>query len=168
MNFILARGYQNLQHWDMDGQEWLKQTQRAAPRYWIFADNVWQCMKNGNLSNLVDEEPVRHISLHEAQAYCHWAHRRLPSESEWEYAATLGNPVFYWGELWEWTATAFEPYPGFVPDIYKEYSAPWFYTHQALRGASYATQQRIRSPHYRNFYMNERDDIFVGFRTCAL
>lgn len=166
--FILAGGYQNSEHWDVNGQAWLALTQRTSPRYWKLTDGVWQCKLNATLTKLIDTDAVRHISLHEARAYCHWAHRRLPTETEWEYAATLGNPNFYWGELWEWTSTPFEPYPGFSPDVYKEYSAPWFYTHQALRGASCATQQRIRSPRYRNFYLHDRDDIFVGFRTCAL
>ena len=91
-----------------------------------------------------------------------------PPPAEWEYAASSGNPDFRWGELWEWTGSAFEPYPGFSADAYLEYSAPWFGTHQVLRGASFVTQQRIRSPRYRNFFMPERDDIFAGFRTCVI
>jgi EgtB-related family protein len=70
--------------------------------------------------------------------------------------------------VWEWTATPFGPYPGFAPDPYAEYSAPWFGTHRAVRGASFATPPRLVHPRFRNFYLPERDDIFVGFRTCAL
>jgi len=69
--------------------------------------------------------------------------------------------------LWEWTASPFEPYPGFEPDRYREYSAPWFMTHQVLRGASFATPARLVSPRFRNFYLPERDDLFCGFRTCS-
>jgi ergothioneine biosynthesis protein EgtB len=167
INFIQADGYNNKAYWDEAGRAWLTNKQRIAPLYWQQIAGVWQCNRNGKFITLNENEPVRHISLHEAQAYCRWANRRLPSEEEWEYAATMANGKFHWGELWEWTSSPFEPYAGFSPDTYKEYSAPWFYTHQSLRGASFVTQDRIRSPHYRNFYMADRDDIFVGFRTCA-
>ena len=79
-----------------------------------------------------------------------------------------GRAGFAWGAVWEWTATPFEPYPGFTPDRYLEYSAPWFGTHQVLRGASFATPPRFRSPAFRNFFTPERDDLYGGFRTCAL
>lgn len=167
-NFMLDGGYQNPQLWDKAGRDWLTLAQRIAPRYWQQDSGLWRYERFGKLIDLVDHEAVRHISLFEAQAYCRWAQRRLPSEAEWEYAATMDNQNFHWGDLWEWTASPFEPYPGFSADVYKEYSAPWFYTHQSLRGASFATQQRLRSPRYRNFYMADRDDIFVGFRTCAI
>lgn len=167
-NFMQDGGYGKLQFWDDAGRAWLATTQRAAPRYWRRDGELWLCERFGKLIELIDDEPVRHISLHEAQAYCRWAGRRLPTEAEWEYAACTGNPDFRWGELWEWTGSAFEPYPGFSADAYLEYSAPWFGTHQVLRGASFATQQRIRSPRYRNFFMPERDDIFAGFRTCVI
>ena len=168
LEFILDGGYANPQYWSEAGRVWLKQEKRAAPRYWQFDDDAWSCVRFGTHLHLPLHEPVRHVCLHEAQAYCRWSGRRLPTEAEWEFSALSGNADFHWGELWEWTDTAFAPYPGFMPDVYREYSEPWFYTHQVLRGASFATQQRMRSPKYRNFYMAERDDMFVGFRTCAL
>ncbi len=72
------------------------------------------------------------------------------------------------GNVWEWTASVFEPYPGFVLDPYKEYSQPWFGTHKVLRGGSFATSRRLLRNTWRNFYTPDRGDIFAGFRTCAL
>ena len=131
------------------------------PRYW----------KDGEVRRFdrwvprVAQEPVMHVSWHDAQAYCAFAGRRLPTEAEWEYAAL--NGLEGTGQVWEWTADAFLPYPGFVRDPYREYSEPWFGTHKVLRGGSFATPARIARPRFRNFYTPERADIFAGFRTCA-
>jgi iron(II)-dependent oxidoreductase len=170
--FMADGGYQNRQFWSVAGSAWLMQQERSSPRYWQ-RDNetgggAWRSSRFGRLSTLAPAEPVRHVCLYEAQAYCAWLGRRLPTEAEWEYAALSGQAGFRWGQLWEWTASPFEPYPGFVADRYREYSEPWFMTHQVLRGASFATPARFASARYRNFYRPERDDIFAGFRTCAL
>ena len=168
MEFIEEGGYDNPRYWSAAGREWLMRQVCSAPRYWQRDGNGWQAMRFGQWTTLLPYEPVRHISLYEAQAFCMWAGRRLPTEAEWEFAATSSHPAFRWGSLWEWTCTPFEPYPGFEPDAYREYSAPWFMTHQSVRGASFATRLRMYSPKYRNFYVPERSDIFVGFRTCTL
>jgi ergothioneine biosynthesis protein EgtB len=166
--FIADGGYQNPRYWTPAGRAWLMQVENSAPAHWSRDGSRWHCTSFSERIALAMDEAVRHVSLYEAQAYCMWAGRRLPSEAEWEYAAQSGHPSFHWGDLWEWTATPFEPYAGFEADAYREYSAPWFGGHQVLRGASFATPLRFRSPKFRNFYLPHRNDMFVGFRTCAL
>jgi iron(II)-dependent oxidoreductase len=167
-DFVEDGGYLNPRYWSPAGQAWRMQQKRTAPRDWRREGKIWRAMRFGTLTALAPSQPVRHLSLYEAQAYCAWAGRRLPSEAEWEFAALSGHPAMRWGDLWEWTCTPFEPYPDFAADRYLEYTAPWFGTHQVLRGASFVTRPRMRSPKYRNFYSPERDDMFVGFRTCTL
>jgi ergothioneine biosynthesis protein EgtB len=84
-DFMRAGGYQNLQLWDEAGRAWLATTQRTAPRYWQQAGEQWQCARFGRLIELAADEAVRHISLHEAQAYCRWAKTRFPTEAEMAY-----------------------------------------------------------------------------------
>ena len=110
-----------------------------------------------------------HINLYQAEAYCAATNRRLPTEKEWEFAATHSAAFREsTGQVWEWAASPFAPYPGFAPDAYKEYSEPWFHDHQVLKGGSFATHPRLKYPQYRNFYLPERNDMFAGFRTCAI
>ncbi len=110
--------------------------------------------------------PAVHLSAADAEAWCRWAGRRLPTEAEWECAA-LQAPAFTWGEVWEWTATNFEPYPEFMPHPYRDYSQPWFGSRRVLRGACDATSPWLAHPRYRNFFEPQRSDIFAGFRSCA-
>jgi len=164
--FVEADGYRQPQWWSESGQAWLAASGQTMPRYWRRKNGIWQQRRFANWIELAPGQPVIHLTAHEAEAWCRWAGRRLPSEAEWEYAALhAGN--FAWGsQVWEWTASAFAPYPGFSPDPYAEYAEPYFHTHRSVRGGSFATRERMRHPRYRNYYEAQRDDIFVGFRSC--
>jgi iron(II)-dependent oxidoreductase len=112
-DFVADGGYDNRAFWSQSGADWLMRQERSAPRYWQRDGSQWRTMRFGQLTTLAGAEPVRHVNLYEAQAYCAWAGRRLATEAEWEYAALSGHPAFRWGQLWEWTASPFEPYPDF-------------------------------------------------------
>lgn len=140
----------------------------AAPAHWRRGVQGWESRWFDRWRPLPLDEPVVHVSAHEAEAYCRWAGRRLPSAAEWEHAADALGPSFDWGHgVWEWTASDFLPYPGFAPGPYKDYSAPWFGDHRELRGGAFATHERMHDLRYRNFFLPQRNDIFAGFRTAA-
>ena len=170
--------YADARCWTESGWSWRKDVGLVAPRYLQRRDGAWQVQRFGRWQWLDLNLPAVHLSAHEAQAYCRWARRRLPTEAEWERAAVqgaggvgaavVGPQAFRWGDVWEWTASAFAPFPGFTPHPYRDYSAPWFDGRPVLRGASYLTQPRMRHPRYRNFFTAERTDVPAGFRTCAL
>ena len=141
---------------------------QAPPRYLRRESGLWQQQRGGHWQALDTRLPACHLSAHEAQAWCAWAGRRLPSEAEWERAAVRSGDRFAWGAVWEWTASDFQPYPGFRPHPYVDYSAPWFGSRRVLRGASFGTQPRLHDVRYRNFYPPDRNDIFAGFRTCTI
>lgn len=168
--FVEDNGYQRPQYWSPSGTLWLMQQERSTPLYWVREGKWWSTRRFGRDIALNPTEAVRHLSLYEAQAYCIWAKRRLPFESEWEFAASYNHPVFHWGDLWEWTCSPFEPYPGFSADSIAYGAEPGaaFGSHQSVRGASFASQPRMRSIRHRNFLMPERCEDFTGFRTCQL
>jgi iron(II)-dependent oxidoreductase len=136
-----------------------------APRYWKKIDAAWHERRFDQWIALAEGEPVRHVDWNEANAYCAWAGRRLPTEAEFEFS--LKNNSISSGSVWEWTSTDFLPYPGFAADPYEDYSQPWFGTHKVLRGASFSTPRRMVRAQFRNFYQPHRGDVFCGFRTCA-
>jgi gamma-glutamyl hercynylcysteine S-oxide synthase len=148
-------------------------TSRRLPSY-VRRDSVgYEKQEFGVWKPLNLQTTAVHISLADAQDYCVWAGRRLPTEAEWELAASTitsntASDEFHWGEVWEWTSSAFAPYPGFVAHPYLDYSAPWFGSRQVLRGACAATQPMMKNVKYRNYFTPDRTDIYAGFRTCMV
>lgn len=168
LRFVEAGGYATPDFWPGPAGAWRREQAAPHPQRWRRADGGgWQSRWFDRWRPLALDAPAIHVNAWEAEAYCRWAKRRLPSAAEWECAAR--DPRFVWGaSVWEWTADAFIPYPGFVAGPYVDYSRPWFGDHRELRGGSFATQPRLRHPAYRNFFTPERTDVFAGFRTVAL
>ena len=142
-------------------------------RFWSDEGNAWRAAMKNVKAGAPDDFAAMHVNYFEAEAYCRWQNRRLPTEFEWEHAATSSDAFLSsTGHVWEWTASAFAPYPGFRPERYREYSEPWFDSHGVLhlvlKGGSFVTHPRLKYPQYRNFYTPERNDMFCGFRTCAV
>jgi len=161
--FVDDGGYGRRELWSDAGWHWRQEGQARYPAYWRRGDGAWQIRRFDAWHPLPGGEPVIHVNAYEAEAYCAWAGRRLPTEAEWQHAA----PHLRRGDVWEWTASEFGPFPGFAADPYAEYSEPWFGDHRVVRGASFATRRRLAHAGFRNFYRPERSDLFVGFRSCA-
>ena len=166
--FVEDGGYDERSHWSEAGWKWLSRETRRTPR---FVDQMRQGVLQQRFGRLVRvplAQPVLHVSWYEADAWCRWAGRRLPSEVEWEAAALQGaTRGWRWGDVVEWTGTTYRPYPGFEPGPDRENASAGFGTHKALRGASFATAPRLRHPKRRSSAAAEQDAGFVGFRSCT-
>jgi len=133
------------------------------PMYWRRGASGWSRVRFGRVEPLPPDEPVQHISFHEAEAYAKWAGGRLPTEPEWERAVAR---LSYVGQVWEWTSSSFEPYPGFRAFPYDGYSAVFFGTddYRVLRGGSWATHGKVGRHTFRNWDLPIRRQIFAGLR----
>ena len=213
--FVDDGGYARSELWTPAGWAWRLAEDADAPLYWRRDGDRWLRRHYDDWVELAPHRAMIFVSAYEAEAYCRWANRRLPTELEWEVAALAepdgaGNLAatkrrYTWGDepptperanldahnlgcvdvgalpagdsafgcrqmignVWEWTASPLEPFPGFVPDMYDEYAAPWFYSHRVLKGGAYTTRGRMIRGAWRNFYTPNRRDVVAGFRTCA-
>lgn len=217
--FVEQGGYQRAEFWSQAGWRWREQEDATGPTYWRRSNTGgWEERQFNAWQPLAPHRPVIHVNFYEAEAWCRWAGRRLPTEAEWEVAASRevsenrqslapAKRPYPWGQtppdgrkanldvlftgpvdvaafpegdsafgcrqmlgnVWEWTATVFGPFPGFQADLYRDYSEPWFQEGRyVLRGGAWATRTHLIHNSYRNFFTPERRDIPAGFRTCPL
>ena len=161
--FVEAGGYADRGLWSEAAVEWLDAESEAYPMYWRPSPTGWSRLRFGRVERLPPDEPVQHVCFHEAEAYARWAGARLPTEAEWERAVPHLSHV---GQVWEWTTSSFEPYPGFQAFPYDGYSAVFFGTgrYRVLRGGSWATHGKVGRHTFRNWDLPVRRQIFAGLR----
>lgn len=165
--FIQAGGYRNFRYWLADGWAWVNTNKIQAPLYWHQIDGHWWVYTFNGLKPVDTSLPVCHVSQYEAGAFARWRQARLPTEFEWE-AATVGagSNQFQWGTRWEWTNSAYLPYPGFTTaeGAVGEYNGKFMSGQMVLRGASVATPEGHSRPTYRNFFQPDKQWQFTGIR----
>ncbi|MEQ8742106.1 ergothioneine biosynthesis protein EgtB [Parasphingorhabdus sp.] len=165
LEFIEGGGYREPGYWLSDGWAWVQSQAITAPLYWTrSADREWMEFGLAGNHGLDLSAPVKHISLYEADAYATWAGARLPTEAEWEVAADHGLPNS--GKVWEWTGSAYRPYPGFKPaaGAVGEYNGKFMSGQFVLKGGSIATSPGHMRPSYRNFFYPQQRWQFTGLR----
>ena len=180
VEFIDDGGYDRQELWQPQGWDWLEREAgrdgRRGPRHveqiGVASGAVLQTMF-GKPTRMGGTQVVMHANWWEAEAFARWSGRRLPTEAEWEIAATqAARRGFRWGEVREWTAGTLRPFAGYRPDAWApqaELEAHGvFGKARVLRGGSFVTRARMKHPRTRAWALPERDEGFVGFRTCAL
>lgn len=228
LEFVEDGGYEKEQYWSEESWSWCKKENLEHPVYWKKdIENKWYMKVFDQYVPLKLKHAVIHVSWFEVKAFCKWSARRLPTEAEWEFAAScspdrvnglvnglandlvnnnlcqkeaycfkndlnkinanldcanMGTTDVYaypkgdsafgcrqmFGNVWEWTESSFKPYPGFSPDWYSEYSRPLFNKTKVLRGGAWSTRSRMLRSTLRNYHAPHRNDVFAGFRTCAI
>lgn len=162
IDFINDGAYENFNLWHADGWDFIKRHEIKAPLYWHLIDGEWHCYNFHGLQKVDPNIPVSHISFYEAFAFAEWKKMRLPTEFEWEIASAHLD----WGQLWEWTNSAYLPYPGFnkKAGALGEYNGKFMVNQQVLRGASMGTPKAHKRFTYRNFFQAEMRWMFAGIR----
>jgi ergothioneine biosynthesis protein EgtB len=189
LEFIESGGYQQPSHWLSDGWDESQRKGWSAPLYWEKQDGRWWTYTLSGSKRLDEQEPVSHISYYEADAFARWRGQRLPTEAEWENAAgteisvhanladklvfhpeaPLPSTPDFFGNSWEWTASAYSAYPGFkpLPAGLGEYNGKFMCKQFVLRGGSCATSASHLRPTYRNFFSPETRWQFAGMRLAV-
>jgi ergothioneine biosynthesis protein EgtB len=162
LEFINDGGYQDFRHWHAEGWDWVKENQAEAPLYWHNLEGEWMNYTLQGLQPISTEDALCHINFYEAAAFASWKGMRLPTEMEWEIASSHLN----WGTRWEWTASAYLPYPGFskAPGAIGEYNGKFMVNQMVLRGSSVATSAGHSRNTYRNFFHPKHQWQFSGLR----
>ncbi len=162
IDFIEAGGYTDFNNWLAEGWDWVNKNQIEAPDYWEKVDGEWHRFSLSGLEKVNLNEPVTHISFFEADAYARWRGLRLPTEFEWEVASNKFN----YGQRWEWTNSAYLPYPNYkkAEGAIGEYNGKFMINQMVLRGGSIATPPNHCRPTYRNFWHPHLRWQFNGIR----
>jgi ergothioneine biosynthesis protein EgtB len=160
--FMEDGGYENFSLWHEEGWAWIKQHGINSPLYWEKKNDNWFSYSFRGMQEIDPELPVQHISFYEAFAYCEWSGFQLPTEFQWEVAS--GHIPF--GQLWEWTYSAYHPYPGYHKEsgALGEYNGKFMINQMVLRGASVATAPGHSRKSYRNFFPASSRWQFAGLR----
>ncbi|MCD0490238.1 ergothioneine biosynthesis protein EgtB [Pedobacter sp. MC2016-14] len=162
LDFIQDGGYSNFNLWHAEGWDWVNENLIQSPMYWYKIEDCWYSYTLSGLRPIAAAKPVNHISYYEAAAFAQWKGMRLPTEFEWEVAAAQ----LQWGNLWEWTESAYLPYPGFskAAGALGEYNGKFMVNQKVLRGASVASSLNHSRSTYRNFFHPQLRWMFSGIR----
>ena len=166
--FMDDGGYSRPELWLSDGWATVQAQGWQAPLYWQCEGRHWTTMGLSGRMPVAPASPVRHLSFYEADAFARWAGKRLPGEAEWEHAVRCRPEAFAnaFGEVWQWTASAYAPYPGFRPTegTASEYNGKFMANQMVLRGSSFATPDGHARVSYRNFFYPHQRWAFTGLR----